>query len=399
MKFDLVFEGGGAKGMAFVGACDALYGAGHSHGRLLGTSAGAITAVLLAAGFTPAEMSDALGETNAAGEPVFQEFMGAPREFVAQELEQGALATLLENLDFKLIPDWIERRIGRQLVSTMASHARARHVVALVERGGWFGADRFVTWFADKLDDKTPVAEGGLSFSQMTLEQFHRATGVEVSVVAADTHDGSMLILNHQTAPGCPVVWAVRMSMSIPFMWDEVIWQKEWGAYRGRDLTGHAVVDGGMLSNFPIELFLSAEASVTSVMGPKGGDPVLGFLLDETLEVPLVTRGLFVDVNIKPTELATVRRLMRIVDTMTGAHDKRVMEANSECIVRLPAKGYGTTEFAMTPVRRAALVDAARAATRAHFDKGTSRSFAPAATRSGTGGGATDRIARSLLSE
>ena len=29
---------------------------GHTHGRLLGTSAGAITAALVAAGYTPAEM-------------------------------------------------------------------------------------------------------------------------------------------------------------------------------------------------------------------------------------------------------------------------------------------------------------------------------------------------------
>jgi len=37
--------------------------------------------------------------------------------------------------------------------------------------------------------------------------------------------------------------------MSIPLVWDEVVWQKEWGAYLGRDLTGHLVVDGGVLSN------------------------------------------------------------------------------------------------------------------------------------------------------
>ena len=42
--FDIVFEGGGAKGTAFVGALEVLFGAGHKHRRLVGTSAGAITA-------------------------------------------------------------------------------------------------------------------------------------------------------------------------------------------------------------------------------------------------------------------------------------------------------------------------------------------------------------------
>ena len=50
MKYDLVFEGGGAKGMVFVGALHVFEAQGHTYGRLLGTSAGAITATLLAAG-------------------------------------------------------------------------------------------------------------------------------------------------------------------------------------------------------------------------------------------------------------------------------------------------------------------------------------------------------------
>ena len=42
MKYDLVFEGGGAKGMVFVGALQVFESLGHTPGRLMGTSAGAI---------------------------------------------------------------------------------------------------------------------------------------------------------------------------------------------------------------------------------------------------------------------------------------------------------------------------------------------------------------------
>jgi predicted acylesterase/phospholipase RssA len=62
MKYDLVFEGGGAKGMVFVGACAEFFRRGHEFDRLLGTSAGAITAALLAAGYPPDEMLAALTE-------------------------------------------------------------------------------------------------------------------------------------------------------------------------------------------------------------------------------------------------------------------------------------------------------------------------------------------------
>ena len=88
MKYDLVFEGGGAKGMAFVGSVAELLKAGHTHDRLLGTSAGAITATLLAAGYTVDEMNAALMEQE-DGKPVFSGFMGRPEDFTDAEIEQG----------------------------------------------------------------------------------------------------------------------------------------------------------------------------------------------------------------------------------------------------------------------------------------------------------------------
>ena len=67
-----------------------------------------------------------------------------------------------------------------------------------------------------------------------------------------------------------------------------------WGKYQGRDVKGHAIVDGGLLSNFPIELFISDAPQVTHLMGPKQDDPILGFLIDESQMVqrPAVPRRL-----------------------------------------------------------------------------------------------------------
>ena len=58
-------------------------------------------------------------------------------------------------------------------------------------------------------------------------------------MVATDTTGKEMLVLNRHTAPDCPTVWAVRMSMSIPLVWPEVVWQDEWGIYRGQSISGH----------------------------------------------------------------------------------------------------------------------------------------------------------------
>jgi len=360
MKYDLVFEGGGAKGMAFVGAVAELLAAGRSHDRLLGTSAGAITATLLAAGYTVDEMNAALMEQE-DGRPVFAGFMGQPDEFTDAELDKGGTLALLKNLDIALLPRFLEDRMDRKVVQALARGGKSRHLVALVERGGWFAARRFVTWLSAKLDaartDGTPR-----NYSKMTLAQFHAATGVDLSMVASDTTDSRLLVLNHRTAPDCPVVYAVRMSMSIPLVWDEVTWQPEWGQYRSRDIAGHGVVDGGMLSNFPLELFLSAAPQVTRVMGPKRDTPVLGLMIDESLEVPGAGSGAAAKRPGALAEFALVTRIGRLIDTATTAHDKRVIDEHGELIVRLPAKGYGTTEFDMSEARRNALVAGARAA-------------------------------------
>jgi NTE family protein len=161
------------------------------------------------------------------------------------------------------------------------------------------------------------------------------------------------------------------MSMSIPLVWQEVVWSATWGTYLGYDMKDHVVVDGGMLSNFPIELFLPADPQVTRLMGPKKDNPIIGLLIDESLPVPIAPkkRGFLVTIDVKPGELQTVQRIKHLVDTMTHAHDKMVMEEYDDLVVRLPAKGYGTTEFDMTDERRQALVTAGQDAMKAYLDK------------------------------
>jgi predicted acylesterase/phospholipase RssA len=365
MQYDLVFEGGGAKGMVFVGALEEFFSRGHSFDRLLGTSAGAITATLLAAGYTPEEMLEALAEKE-DGASVFSGFMGRPPAFSDEEIENSATLKLLQGVKFNFLPDRWEQMLDSRLARALAASERFRHLMALVERGGWFAADRFVTWLCARLD-AGECKGSARSFSRLSLSHFFDRTGVELSLVASDTCNAAILVLNRHTAPDCPLVWAVRMSMSIPLVWNEVIWQRDWGLYLGQDLTGHAIVDGGLLSNFPIELLISGEPHVVRLMGNKRQSGVLGMLIDERLPVP-GAKGLLVTIDVKTGDLKTLQRLRALVDTATTAHDKMVIEEHSDLVVRLPAGGYGTTEFEMSDERRAALVDAGRVAMALYFD-------------------------------
>jgi NTE family protein len=64
MKYDLVCEGGGAKGVGLVGAITAIEQRGFTPSHLAGTSAGSIVASLRAAGYTPEELKAILYETD-----------------------------------------------------------------------------------------------------------------------------------------------------------------------------------------------------------------------------------------------------------------------------------------------------------------------------------------------
>jgi NTE family protein len=349
--FDAVFEGGGAKGSAFVGALEVLKQQGHKTRRLVGTSAGAITAALVAAGYTPEELLAAVNEKQPNGTPRFAAFMDPPVEadFTQAQKDNSATMQALQEIHLPL---------GREaIVNLLLESGIYAQIFSFVECGGFFAGVNFRTWFAEKL------AARGISATH-TLSSVFTKTGVDLSVVASDTYDMEMLVLNHRTAPDCPVVWAVRMSMSIPFVWQEVLWQEEWGEYCGRKKTGNTVVDGGVLSNFPIRLI---DERIPEIMGDTDPDGALnlGLLLDESLAVPNIPKTAPEPLPLE--HLRPVQRVSRLIDTMMGAPDNAEMRQHEEEICRLPVKGYGTTEFSMSDQRLAALVEGGRDAMKAHL--------------------------------
>ena len=202
-------------------------------------------------------------------------------------------------------------------------------------------------------------------------------------------------------APGVPIEWAVRMSMSVPLLWEEVVWQDAWGTYRGHNVTGHSVVDGGLLSNFPLALLISRDPKVIELMGV-GDANVVGFLIDEGLEVkdapaapltPLAgSRAIRFAAGYAP-----IKRLKGLADTATQAHDRAAIDDYERLVVRLPAKTYGTTEFEMTDERREALIASGYATTAAYFAPPSADQ--PPATPAALDMAAIDRQARRIVEE
>ncbi len=372
MKYNLVFEGGGAKGLVFVGAIEALEARGVSgYGRLIGTSAGAITATLLAVGYDYTELKAATTE-KVNGKPIFTTFMDTPTHFSQETIDNSFSYNVLTHFERWFIPKRLRKWLTESIINDLMKIAQYREVFSFVEQGGLYAGDAFVNWFAKKLKAK----DG--RFGTITLGEFYEQTGHHLTVVTSNTSKSEMLILNHITAPDCPLVWAVRMSMSIPFVWQEVVWLEEWGSYRGGNITGDIMVDGGLLSNFPLRLLTSTDPDVVEMMGDEGGidTAILGLLIDtdqvvpgtETLPTPTKNSGegeLILDI----AHNRVVERVERLIDTVTEAYDNEVIHEYANLVCHLPAKGYGTTEFDMSDKRMELLIAGGRQAMADYFKK------------------------------
>jgi predicted acylesterase/phospholipase RssA len=293
--------------------------------------------------------------------------MDAPKSFDEQDILDSYTYKVFDDVDLPLMSRLFEEKIDKRIVSALMRHEKYRVLFSFVERGGAFAGMEFVDWFTEKLNANCR------NLGKATLQEFYEATGNDLTVVATDTTGHQKLVMNRLTAPNCPVVWAVRMSMSIPFLWQEVRWQNEWGKYRDEDISGHIVVDGGVLSNFPLNLVEGKDKEIRDVMGlsdaPSGG--FLGFLIDEKVDVPGTDgtepskkNGILDEAQ----ELKTVKRIMNLVDTMTEANDNSVIRAYPDHVCYLPAKGYGTTEFDMSEQRVELLIEAGRKTTSKYLD-------------------------------
>jgi len=356
--YDLVFEGGGAKGAAFSGAMDAFAQAGHGHRRILGTSAGAITAALIGAGYTADELLQACTETlPETHTPVFTTFMDTPAasDFSPEMRQNSQTMALLKQVRIPVIGPALDT----MTLDALLDVELYREVFSFNECGGFYAGNAFLNWLRAKLQAK------GIN-PDITWKDFALRTGSDVSVVTSDVTEHEMVVLNSRTAPDCPVALSVRMSMSIPFVWREMIWEESWGLYRGRSKTGHVFVDGGVLSNFPVALMVETGPEISAIMGDT--DPhaagTIGLMLDKDLAVPGATNS-----DTRRPRLRSADRVTRLIDTMTDTSDDAVMRLYPQLICHLPVHGYGTTEFRMSQERMTLLVNAGRGAMNAYLNR------------------------------
>lgn len=217
-RADLVLEGGGVKAIGLVGAVSALAHGGYAFPRVAGSSAGAVVASLVAA-------------LQSAGEPL------------------GQLPDVVASIDYRRFRD--TAGVGR--VPLLGPG-----LALLAHDGVYQGAylERFLTGALRELgvstfgDLRIPAAHEDAA--ALPLEHAYRL------VVTASDLSRRRLVRLPWDLPGYgadpdafPVARAVRASAAIPFYFRPVHQPTSTGAATW--------VDGGLLSNFPVELFDRAD--------------------------------------------------------------------------------------------------------------------------------------------
>jgi NTE family protein len=200
---NLVFEGGGIKGIAYLGALQALE---ERHilaniKRVGGASAGAINALLLALGMNIDEISKTIWQMD------FTKFLD---------------------------DDW----------------GVIRDSIRLINHYGWYKGDAFKKWISDIIERKT--GDPRTTFADIENMK-DKGNFKSIYMVGTNLSIADSEIFSAENTPNMPLADAVRISMSLPLFFEAI-----------KKSDGDILVDGGVLNNYPVKLF-DRESYVDSI--------------------------------------------------------------------------------------------------------------------------------------
>ncbi|WP_159882201.1 patatin-like phospholipase family protein [Paenibacillus puerhi] len=304
MKINAVFQGGGVKGIALAGAVSTVEKLGYSFHQVAGTSSGAIVASLVAAGYRADELRDIIESTP------FKSFLQRAPIFNAR------------------------------VVGPMAR---------LFIKKGLYSGEALEHWVHRLL-----LAKGIRTFGDLKPMQLR--------IIASDISDRKLLVLPDDIEQfgidpkRLMVAKAVRMSTSIPYFFDPVIIRRKKpvrtpGATFADQFA--YIVDGALLSNFPLWLFDQT-------------DPPKAEKLIPTIGFQLVGRG-----AAKPNPVrGPLSMLKALFSTMLDAHDDYYIQENNRFrTVKIPTHGIGMTDFDLSPEQSRELFEAGKQAADKFFSK------------------------------
>lgn len=219
---NLVFEGGGVKGVAFGGAINVLNKRGilDCIERVGGTSAGAITATMVALGY-----------------------------------DAGYIKNEILNLNFNQFKDG----------SFLGDVAR------LFKKYGWYKGDTFLEFIQGQIAKQTNSPD--TTFDDLHNDVLKGKGFRDLYIVGTDLTTRQYQVFSYESRPDVKIADAVRISMSIPLFFASCTFEND------------VFVDGGVLNNYPITLFDDPRYN-SSLQPGSPNPETLGFLLSKHVVQP-----------------------------------------------------------------------------------------------------------------
>jgi NTE family protein len=233
---NLVFEGAGIRGIAYSGVIEVLEEKGllTNIEKLAGTSAGALTAMMLSMGYS------------------------------SDRISKIVTSTRFENLND-------------------GSFFFAGGISRMFRHFGWYHSDKVSEWIGELITAKTGNPD-------LTFIEWKEAGFKDLYVTGTCLNKQRLVVFGKETYPNMRVRDAVRISMTIP-LYFEAAFIDENGAPVNPDTTNKfdVMVDGGLLGNFPIGIF--DEVRIDS-LGHEYRIPnwnTLGFRIDSDEQIAMDT--------------------------------------------------------------------------------------------------------------
>lgn len=302
---DVVLEGGGMRGIAHVGALEIAEARGYRWQHCAGTSAGALVAALLAADYNTPELHAILGRT----------------DFARLVHERGPKG-------------WPGTQLTR-----------------LFCRGGLHTGNSLETFVRELLRAKGKRVFGDLIVPGEEQAPKTSRFRYRLVVIASDITNGRLLRLPQdsiyygQNPDELDIALAVRMSASIPLFFRPIV---------RRDFAGrlYRVVDGGLLSNFPIDIF---------DLPGMPDYPTLGFRLVDSPPAPGHATP--------PRAHESLLRFgQELLNTMLTAHDRLYLDDHSYVrTIAIPVHGINGMNFDLSAEQIELLYHSGQAAAEQFF--------------------------------
>ncbi len=226
---NLALSGGGVLGIAYIGMFDYLYQINllPQITKIAGTSAGAITSCLTSFNLPFNElkaMSDSLDYSSVLVKDEVPE-----DDYRLSRILPPAIKTQLNNLFDNI--DCVYR---------------------LIKHYGWHSSSYLYSWLQTQIASQfdSSLKSPPYTFADFDNPEIHKDKRPfkKLYIVATDVSKNSSIIMSSDTTPDLEVAYAVRMSASVPLLFEALTTPLPTGLPQ-------VYVDGGLIYNYPINLF------------------------------------------------------------------------------------------------------------------------------------------------